>query len=104
MEMALYILSILKHNIGIVLSWGFHNPVPVENGLRFNVQGFNHTGKVEILYDEGWDMFSVRILNSDGSLKEEQEGIYIDGLVECVDRLVEWCPNYEERVRGAYNL
>lgn len=104
MEMALYILSILKHNISIVLSWGFHNPVSVENGLRFNVQGFNHTGMVEILYDEGLDLFSFRILNPDGSLKEEQEEIYIDRLVECVDRLVEWCPNYKERVRGAYNL
>ena len=102
--MALYILSILKHNISIVLSWGFHNPVSVENGLRVNLEVFNHTGMAEILYDEGLDLFSVRILNPDGSLKEEQEEIYIDRLVECVDRLVEWCPNYKERVRGAYNL
>lgn len=102
--MAIYILSIFKHNLGIVLSWGFHNPVPVENGLRFNVQGFNHIGNVEIFYDEGLDLFSVRLLNLDGSLKEEREGIYLDRLVECVDRLVEWCPNYEERVRRTYNL
>lgn len=104
MEMSLYIFSILKHNIDVVLSWGFHNPDFVENGLLFDVQGFNHTGKVEILYDEGSDLFSVRILNPDGFLKEEKEGIYIDELVECIDRLVEWCPNYEECVRGIYNL
>lgn len=104
MEMATYILTIFKHYLGIVLSWGFHNPVPVENGLRFSVQGFNHTGKVEVLYDEGWDLFSVRTLNPDGSTKEEQEGIYVDGLVDCVDRLVEYCPDYEKRVRETYSL
>ena len=102
--MATYILTIFKNYLGIVLSWGFHNPVPVENGLRFSVQGFNHTGNVEVLYDEGWDLFSVRILNLDGSIKEAQEGIYVDGLVDCIDRLVEYCPAYEKRVRQKYSI
>lgn len=104
MEMATYILTIFKHYIGIVISWGFNNPVPVENGLRFSVQGFKHTGKVEVLYDEGWDLFSVRVLNPDGSTKEKQEGIYLDGLVDCIDSLVEYCHDYEKRVRETYSL
>lgn len=104
MEMATYILTIFKHYLAIVLSWGFNNPVPVENGLLFSVQGFNHTGKVEVLYDEGWDLFYVRTLNPDGSTKAEQEGIYLDGLVDCIDRLVEYCPDYEKRVRETYSL
>lgn len=104
MEMATYIFTIFKHYLGIVLSWGFHNPVPVENGLRFSVQGFNHTGKVEVVYDEGLDLFSVRTLNSDGSTKEERERIYIEDLVDCIDRLVELCPDYEKRVRETYHF
>ena len=104
MEMATYILTIFKHYLAIVLSWGFNNPVPVENGLLFSVQGFNHTGKVEVLYDEGWDFLYVRTLNPDGSTKAQQEGIYLDGLVDCIDRLVEYCPDYEKRVRETYSL
>ena len=28
----------------------------------------------------------------------------LNGLVECVDRLVEYCPDYEKRVRETYNI
>lgn len=104
MEMAYYIISIFKHYISIVLSWGFHNPVAIENGLRFSVQGYLHTGKVEVLYDEGWDLFTVRILNPDGSTKKEIEGVYIDGLVSTIDSEVEKCHNYASRVKKQYHL
>lgn len=102
--MASYILSILRHQIMVVLSWGFRNPIAIENGLRFHVNGFRHKGKVEVVYNEGLDLFSVRILNRDGSLKEEREGIYLDELVDCIDRLVEWCPGYEKKVCETYYL
>ena len=104
MEMAYYIISIFKHYISIVLSWGFHNPVAIENGLRFSVQGYLHTGKVEVIYDEGWDLFTVRILNLDGSTKKEVEGVYLDGLVDTIDGLVEKCHNYASRVKKQYHL
>ena len=100
--MAQYILEIFKHYLNIVLSWGFHNPVAIENGLRFNVQGFLFKGKVEVLYDEGYDLFRVRLLNPDGSTKKEEDGIYLDGLVEVIDNLVEKCPNYAQKVRETY--
>lgn len=98
MEIALYIISIFKNYISIVLSWGFHKPVAIEYGIRFNVQGYLFTGKVEVLYDEGYDLFRVRLLNPNGSVKTEQDGIYIDGLVDTIDSLVERCENYNERV------
>ena len=104
MELANYILAILKSQIFVVMSWGFHNARVIENGLAFNVQGYLHTGRVEIVYDEGWDLFAVRILNADGSVKEQVEGIYADGVVDCVDRLVERCPDYEKRVRQDYGI
>lgn len=102
--MAEYILSIFKRQLMIVFSWGFRNPVAVENGIRFLVNGFRHKGEVEVVYNEGLDLFSVRILNADGSMKEEREGVCFDELVGCIDRLVEWCPDYERKVCETYNL
>ena len=75
-----------------------------ENGLTFQVQGYKHTGRVEVVYDEGWDLFIVRTINLDGTIKEQQEGIYADGLVDCIDRLVEKTDDYSARVRNQYGL
>ena len=102
--MANYIISIFRCYLPIILSWGFHNPVAIENGLRFSVQGYLHTGKVEVLYDEGYDLFKVRLLNPDGSTKREEDGIYLDCLVDVIDGLVERCTNYADRVRKDYGF
>ena len=104
MEIAKYILSILRTQLMVVFSWGFHSARPIENGLAFYVQGYKHTGRVEVVYDEGWDLFNVRTINPDGTIKEQQEGIYVDGLVEVIDRMVEKTDDYASRVREQYGL
>ena len=104
MEMAKYILAILRTQLMIVFSWGFHNARAIENGLAFFVQGYKHTGRVEVVYDEGWDLFIVRTLNRDGSIKEQEDGIYADGLVEVIDRMVEKTEDYKARVRKQYGV
>ena len=104
MEMAKYILAILRSQLMIVFSWGFHNATAIENGLAFQVQGYKHTGRVEVIYDEGWDLFNVRTINQNGTIKEQQEGIYVDGLVDCIDRMVEKTDDYAARVRNQYGL
>ena len=104
MEMAKYILEIFKHYLPIVFSWGFNHPQAIENGLRFRVQGYIHKGLVEVVYDEGYDLFRVRLLNDDNSVKEERKGIYVDGLVDTIDRMVEKVPDYEQRVRQTYGF
>ena len=86
--MASYILSILRTQLIIVFSWGFHCPVAVENGLRFLVNGYLHQGCVEVLYDEGSDLFKVRTLVN-GVVKQEISDVYLDSLVEVIDRMVE---------------
>ena len=100
MEMAKYILAILRSELMIVFSWGFHNPRAIENGLAFEVQGYKHTGRVEVVYDEGWDLFDVKTINPEGTTKEIQEGIYLDGLVSTIDNMVEKTNDYAARVRG----
>ena len=102
--MAKYILAILRSRLMIVFSWGFHNATVIENGIAFQVQGYKHTGRVEVIYDEGWDLFNVRTINQDGTIKEQQEGIYADGLVDCIDRMVEKTDDYTARVRNQYGL
>ena len=104
MEMAKYILAILRSQLMIVFSWGFHSARAIENGLAFYVQGYKHTGRIEVIYDEGWDLFNVRTINKDGSVKEQQEGIYADGLVDCIDRMVEKTDDYAARVRKTYGM
>ena len=104
MNMAEYILSILKSQIFVLLSWGFHRPVRLENGLRFQVQGFIHRGTVEVIYNEGLDLFEVRTLNSDGSIKQKEEDVYLDCLVNVIDGMVERTQNYKERIEQEYKL
>ncbi len=102
--MAKYILAILRSQVMIVFSWGFHAAMAIENGLAFRVQGYKHQGRVEVVYDEGWDLFIVRTINRDGTIKEQQEGVYVDGLVEVIDRMVERTPDYASRVRKQYGV
>lgn len=103
MEMANYILSILRTNLNTVWSWGFNSPKPTQNGLTFKVQGFLHKGWVVIEYNEGSDLFDVKLLSS--QLKEVKfiEGIYFDELVDVIDNSVEYCKNYEEKVKDEYS-
>ena len=88
----------------IVLSWGFHNAKAIEDGLAFNVNGFIHQGRVEVLYDEGWDMFNIRLINEDGTIKKQVDGVYVDGLVSTIDSMVEKTKDYKERVKKEYSL
>lgn len=103
-SMAQYILQIFKHYLTIVWSWGFNTPVAIPNGLKFKVQGYLHKGWVEVIYDEGYDTFTVRTLKRDGSIKQVVEDVYIDGLVEAIDGMVERCENYQQRVQKQYGF
>ena len=94
----------LKSQIFVLLSSGFHRPLRLENGLRFQVQGFIHRGAVEVIYNEGLDLFEVRTLNADGSIKQKEEDVYLDCLVNVIDGMVERCPDYQKRVNEEYGL
>ena len=104
MEMANYILAILRTSQDIVWSWGFNSPKPLENGLSFKVQGFLHKGWVSVEYNEGSDLFDIKLLSD--QLKEVKyiESIYVDELIGVIDNAVECCDNYEEKVKDKYSL
>lgn len=88
MEMAKYIMTILKTQLIIVWSWGFHNPVALENGLQFKVQGRLFKGIVNVVYNEGRDLFDVSFIKS-GKVIDTIEGVYFDTLVNTIDYYVE---------------
>ena len=97
--MANYIYTVLMSKVMVVLSWGFNSPIAIADGLRFKVQGFKFTGTVEVIYNEGMDLFEVHL--SDGRVEAD---VYADCLVDVIDGLVERTDNYEERVKKEYEL
>ena len=103
--MAEYILSILRTQIVVMWSWGAHNFTAINDGLKFNVQGFVFKGIVKVLYEGGSDTFIVRLENVDGSLHSEHTEVYLDNLVSVIDNAVEKdCSQseYVEKVNAAY--
>ena len=97
--MANYIYTILMSKLMVVLSWGFNNPNAITNGLRFMVQGFKFSGIVDVIYNEGMDLFEIHL--SDGRVEAD---VYADCLVDVIDGLVERTNDYEERVKKEYGL
>lgn len=89
MEMYKYILQILKTQPIVVFSWGFHNAQALPNGLRFAVNGYLHQGLVDVVYNEGADLFVVNTLDGNGTIKQQVEDVYLDCLVNVIDSMVE---------------
>ena len=106
MEIAKYILSIFKSSIAIVLSWGFHNPVAIneceegEGGIIFNVDGFKFSGQVKVMLN--WtDTFDIYLIKR-GDVVETIKDVYLDQLINVIDNRVEYTPDYAKQVQHAY--
>ena len=99
--MAEYILQILRSQLMVVFSWGFHKPqcLPDDKGLSFMVDGFKYQGRVQVIYNEGIDLFEVHLENG-----RIEEGVYLDQLVNVIDGMVERCDNYDKRISDAYSI
>lgn len=101
MEMAKYILSILKSQLMVMLSWGVSDfrALPNNEGLIFHVKGFKHVGWCKIVYNEGRDLFDIFFLNNNMETQKVENGIYLDMLVSTIDEVVEKTKDYENDVR-----
>ena len=86
MDMAEYIMTILRSQLMVVCSWGFHLPQrhPDNKGLRFHVEGYKYKGVVDVVYNDARDLFEVTL--SDGTCVGD---VYLDCLVNVIDGLVE---------------
>lgn len=102
--MANYIISILRTDLPVVLSWGVDGFRAIKDGLAFRVRGFLFNGIINIIYEAGSDTFNVRLIKGDEITKEITD-VYIDNLVDVIDWNVEKdCSQkeYEEKVSAAY--
>ena len=99
--MAEYIMKILRSQLMVMFSWGFHRPMalPDDKGLRFYVNGFKYSGRVDVVYNDGRDLFEVSLSN--GTIVED---VYLDSLVYVIDGLVERVNNYKTRVEDEYQI
>ena len=104
LKLAGYIWSILKTQPIIVMSWGVDMDTikPVEGGLEFHVQGFKHTGMVQIVFDEGKDLFEIYLIPDSEGERKIIEDVYFDMLVSVIDENVEKTDNYEKRISEEY--
>ena len=103
-EMTKYIYGILMSQRTIFMSWGFTSPILIKQGLKFSVNGFILQGKVQIIYNEGADLFDLTFFTEDNQIRNAMNGIYIDELVNVIDGQVERTDNYNERVNQEYGF
>lgn len=100
-SMARYIWRIFQHST-IPLSWGicFASVRTLENGTEFHVQGFKMRGYVKIEYNECSDTFTVTITPDENPKNKIIIGnVYLDNLITVIDENVEYCEDYETKVK-----
>ena len=100
LELAMYIWRTLRTQMTVIMSWGLDPSKArvITNGMEIHVQGFIHTGFLQITLNEGTDLFEITLLSENRETVKFIDGIYLDCLVDTIDRAVEKCDNYEQRV------
>lgn len=103
-EIGQYILTIFKSKLEIVASWGLDPKTlkAIKYGIEFHVQGFKHTGLVQVTLNEGADLFEVCLISDSGETTERHDSIFLDELVSVIDDAVEKTDDYEKRVSEEY--
>lgn len=96
-------MSILKTQLMVVWSWGFHQPMALQKGLRFKVTGFKFHGIVDVVYNEGQDLFDVSFIKANKVVKSI-DGVFFDMLIDVIDDYVERTPDYDKRVAAEYSI
>ena len=99
-ELAMYIWSILKTQMTVIMSWGLDPSKArvINNGMEIYVQGFLHKGFVQITLNDGTDLFEIKLLSEERETVKFIEDVFLDCLVNTLDENIEKCDNYEQRV------
>ena len=103
-ELGQYILSMLSMRMDVVGSWGLDPETlrPLKCGIEFHVQGFKHTGKVQVRLNEGEDLFEVSLISNSGETVNTIQSVHLDELISTIDDAVEKVDDYEKRVATEY--
>lgn len=99
-ELAMYIWSILKTQMTVIMSWGLDlsKARVIDYGMEIYVQGFLHKGFVQITLNEGTDLFEIKLLSEERDTVKFIEDVFLDCLVNTLDENIEKCENYEQRI------
>ncbi len=76
----------------------------IEREMKFHVQGFKHTGMVQIILDEGKDLFEIHLIPDSEGERKIIEDVYFDMLVSIIDENVEKTDDYEKRISDTYDI
>lgn len=84
----------------VIMSWGLDPSKArvIDNGMEIYVQGFVHTGFVQITLNEGTDLFEIKLLSEERETVKFIEDVFLDCLVNTLDENIEKCENYEQRI------
>lgn len=105
---AKHILEILLYQPEIIMSWGVDSEsiktTFVENkpGLQFHVQGYKHTGYVQVALCESNESFEIVLLSDDDETVSITKEVLVEILVSTIDGLVEKTEDYENRISTDY--
>ena len=77
-------------------SWTLRQVAGVTIGLQFRVSGHHHKGLV-ILTVNGLDLFDIYLTKLNGEIKEKISDVYLEDLIDVIDRKVEYISTYENR-------
>ena len=101
-----YVWAVLSQEKIMLMSWGIQSNTikQIPDGTSFFVNGFKHQGEVQVTIDYSSDSFTVKLMDSDGSVKASKRWIYLGELVNAIDELVEKTEDYEERVKSEYGI
>ena len=76
----------------------------IEGEMKFHVQGFRHTGMVQVILDEGKDLFEIHLIPDSEGERKIIEDVYFDMLVSVIDKNVEKTDDYEKRISEEYGI
>ena len=72
--------------------------------MKFHVQGFKHKGFLQVVLNEGEDLFEVTLISEEGETVNRIEHIFVDNLISIIDDAVEKTEDYEKRISQEYGI
>ena len=86
---------------GIINSWGLKNPTATHTAdgapaLVFEVNGLQHRGRVIVALNEGADLYTIILIDSNGREVKRFNEIYCDELTALLDAEIERRPEWSE--------
>ena len=90
------LMAFFNIHSSIVMSWGAHDFKSIEDkALRFTVSGHHHKGNIFIFLHTN-DTFEIYLTDNKAKIKEQINDIYIDMLIDTLDKKIEWIEGYKQ--------